>query len=72
MFSIDDTIDTGEPIELDLSNYSELGHKHDILDINNLEERLEAIESKLTQLIESINESTINNSTKNNFLFSRK
>lgn len=72
MFSIDDTIDTGEPIELDLSNYSELGHKHDILDINNLEERLEAIESKLTQLIESINEPTINNSTKNNFLFSRK
>lgn len=64
MFSIDDTIDTGEPIELDLSNYSELGHKHDILDINNLEERLEAIESKLTQLIESINEPTINNSTK--------
>ena len=47
MFSIDDTIDTGEPIELDLSNYSELGHKHDILDINNLEERLEAIESQL-------------------------
>ena len=72
MFSIDDTIDTGEPIELDLSNYSELGHKHDILDINNLEERLEAIESKLTQLIESINEPTINNSTQNNFLFSRK
>lgn len=72
MFSIDDTIDTGEPIELDLSNYSELGHKHDILDINNLEERLEAIESKLTQLIESINEPTISNSTKNNFLFSRK
>ena len=72
MFSIDDTIDTGEPIELDLSNYSELGHKHDILDINNLEERLEAIESKLTQLIESINEPTINNSTRNNFLFSRK
>ena len=58
MFSIDDTIDTGEPIELDLSNYSELGHKHNIVDINNLEERLEDIESKLTQLTSLIDSLT--------------
>ena len=37
MFSTLDTIDSGEPIELDISNYAEIGHKHEITDINNLE-----------------------------------
>lgn len=50
MFSINDTIDSGEPIELDLSNYSEIGHKHEISDVNNLEERLEEISNRLTQI----------------------
>ena len=47
MFSTLDTLDSGEPIELDISNYTEIGHKHEITDVNNLEERLEAIESQL-------------------------
>ena len=47
MFSTLDTLDSGEPIELDISNYAEIGHKHEITDVNNLEERLEAIESQL-------------------------
>lgn len=50
MFSINDTIDSGEPIELDLSNYSEIGHKHEISDVNNLEEKLEDISNRLTQI----------------------
>ena len=50
MFSINDTIDSGEPIELDLSNYSEIGHKHEISDVNNLEEKLEEISNRLTQI----------------------
>ena len=54
MFSIGDTIDTGEPIELDLSNYTEVGHHHIINEVDELENRLEAIEAKINEITEKI------------------
>ena len=57
MFSVDDANADDDPINLDLSNYSEVGHTHEITDVNNLEARLEAIEAKLNTLL-STNEQT--------------
>lgn len=51
MFSINDTLDTGEQVEIQIANYSEVGHKHEISDVNNLENRLASIEEKLSQLM---------------------
>ena len=45
MFSIDDANADDDPINLDLTNYSEIGHTHEITDVNDLEELLERIES---------------------------
>lgn len=50
MFSIYDTVDTEESIEIQIENYAEVGHHHEISDINKLEERLKNIEDKLSQL----------------------
>ena len=56
MFSIDDAnYDEDEPIKLDLENYSEVGHTHVITDVINLEDRLEAIEAKLDNMLNLIN-----------------
>ena len=51
MFSINDTIYPEEPIEIQVKNYAEIGHHHEISDINGLEERLKNIEDKLSQLL---------------------
>ena len=52
MFSIDDSnADDYTLINLDLTSFSEVGHTHEITDVNNLETRLEAIESSLTNIL---------------------
>ena len=57
MFSINDTIETGEEIEVQVKNYAEIGHKHEISDVNGLDNRLTAIEEKLgDSFFESLNE----------------
>ena len=50
MFSVDDANADDDPINLDLTNYSEVGHTHEITDVINLEERLEAIEQAIEAL----------------------
>ena len=62
MFSIYDTVDTEEPIEIQIENYAEVGHHHEISDINRLEERLKNIEDKLSQLL-SVREITFPSGT---------
>ena len=59
MFSVDDATADPEPLTIDLKNYAELGHTHEITDVNNLEERLEAIEEKLNTILQELNEQHI-------------
>ena len=62
MFSIEDTIDSGESIELQIKNYSEIGHTHEITDVNKLQETIQDIyqqladvKAKVTELINNLN-----------------
>ena len=49
MFSIEDTIDSGESIELQIKNYSEIGHTHEINDVNTLQETIQDIYQQLAE-----------------------
>ena len=53
MFSINDTIDTGEPIEVEIKNYAEVDHTHQITDVVDLEERLKELEQKIESILKS-------------------
>ena len=55
MFSVNDANDDDDTINLNLNTYSEVGHTHEISDVNNLEARLEAIESSLTTILDLVN-----------------
>ena len=57
MFSINDTIDTGESVEIQVKNYAEIGPTHEIQDvislentINNLKEQINDLASRITKL----------------------
>ena len=50
MFSIEDTIDSGESIELQIKNYSEIGHTHEITDVNTLQETIQDIYQQLSEI----------------------
>ena len=50
MFSIEDTIDSGESIELQIKNYSEIGHTHEITDVNTLQETIQDIYQQLAEI----------------------
>ena len=54
MFSIEDTIDSGESIELQIKNYSEIGHTHEITDVNTLQETIQDIYQQLADVKEKI------------------
>lgn len=55
MFSINDTIDTGEPIELTIPTYSEVGHKHEITDVNGLQDIINELKDRIEKLEQKIN-----------------
>ena len=55
MFSINDAEDTGEEVEIQVKNYAEIGHTHEISEVNGLEERLKAIEAKLNSKNQALN-----------------
>ena len=50
MFSINDTIDTEESVEIQVKNYAEIGHTHEIKDINNLQAIIDDLQKRIEQL----------------------
>ena len=62
MFSIEDTIDSGESIELQIKNYSEIGHTHEITDVNTLQETIQDIYQQLAEIKAMLYKSSTRNS----------
>ena len=62
MFSIEDTIDSGESIELQIKNYSEIGHTHEITDVNTLQETIQDIYQQLAEIKAMFYKSSTRNS----------
>ena len=62
MFSIEDTIDSGESIELQIKNYSEIGHTHEITDVNKLQETIQDIYQQLAEIKAMLYKSSTRNS----------
>ena len=62
MFSIEDTIDSGEAIELQIKNYSEIGHTHEITDVNTLQETIQDIYQQLAEIKAMLYKSSTRNS----------
>ena len=60
MFSITDADSPGDEIEIQVKQYAEIGHKHVITDVIDLEARLEAIEAKLNDLSNNITIQIVN------------
>ena len=54
MFSINDTIDTGESVEIQVKNYAEIGHTHEIQDVISLEDTINDLKEQINELASRI------------------
>ena len=50
MFSINDTQESSEQIEIQVPNYSEVGHKHEISDVNGLQDIINDLQERISKL----------------------
>ena len=50
MFSINDTQESSEQIEIQVPNYSEVGHKHEISDVNGLQDIINDLQERINKL----------------------
>ena len=50
MFSINDTQESSEQIEIQVPNYSEVGHKHEISDVNRLQDIINDLQERISKL----------------------
>ena len=56
MFSINDTQESSEQIEIQVPNYSEVGHKHEISDVNGLQDIINDLQERISKLESSNDE----------------
>lgn len=56
MFSINDTQESSEQIEIQVPNYSEVGHTHEISDVKGLQDIINDLQERISKLESSNDE----------------
>ena len=54
MFSINDANDTEESVEIQVKNYAEIGHTHEIQDVVSLEDTINELKEQINELASRI------------------